>query len=208
MRHVALVAKGTSRGLLLNENPGPPREPAAGDLLFDFTGRALTTDLAGWRIDAPQPDGSNLKELVARLRLGPRQVVTSVALLPAGKPSPFAVPILAVAHEELGETVLGLYNATTGEQVRRLTGHVNRIHALAFSADGRLLASVGEDQLVCVWSLTELGGVLGAQGCTRAAWRCGEGKGLVLAQPRRGRPGSAPTARRWRNRASSKATRC
>lgn len=168
MRHVSLVAKGKARGLLLNEQPGlPGREPVDGDLIFDLTDRVLTGDGTGWRIDAPRPDGTDLKELLKKVRLGPRQTVTAAALLPAGKPSPFGSPILAVASEELGEVLIALYNATTGEQLRQLTGHVNRIHSLAFSADGRLLASVGEDQLTCVWSLTDLDGVLGRQGAIR-----------------------------------------
>ncbi len=49
-----------------------------------------------------------------------------------------------------------LYNAETGQQIRQYTGHTDPIRSLAFSSDGRLLASAADDQTVCVWSLTSL----------------------------------------------------
>jgi WD40 repeat protein len=174
--------------------PGrPPRAPAAGDMIFDIGGRKLIpfNPEDGWRLDAPEPTGWQMEKPMAkivapsmdgkpavvewsiaiqldgretrRIVVG-RQLPKAYALLAPVRPSPFRVPILAVASGEFGETLLVLYNAATGEAIRRLTGHVNQITSLAFSADGKFLVSAGQDQTVCVWSLTDLGKVLGQQG--------------------------------------------
>jgi WD40 repeat protein len=78
--------------------------------------------------------------------------------------APYQIPILAVATHEDGEPYLTLYNAASGEAVRRLAGHVERVHALAFAPGGRVLASVSEDQTVSVWSLADLDQILGRRG--------------------------------------------
>src|SRR5439155_903266 len=80
---------------------------------------------------------------------------------------PHRVPLLAVASLELGQALLAVYDARTGEHVRQLTGHVNRIHALAFAGDGRLLVSAADDQMVCLWSLTDIENILGRKAMLR-----------------------------------------
>ena len=57
LRYVAFATKGDNHGLVLNESAeaqrgAPPRAPAAGDLLFDFTQRKLEGDTTGWRSTA------------------------------------------------------------------------------------------------------------------------------------------------------------
>ncbi|MFL5246146.1 MAG: WD40 repeat domain-containing protein [Gemmataceae bacterium] len=160
---VALVNNGKDRGLLLSSHGIPKRgQPNRDDLIFDITKRKLSSDSKGWDVGAGQRGEEEAREKVKRLDLQAKQIVTAQALL-AAQP-PFNVPILAVAVDELGETQLRLYNATTLEQFRRFTGHVNSVRSLSFSSDGKLLASAGDDQTICLWSLTDLDEVVGRQG--------------------------------------------
>ncbi len=163
MRSVAFVKNGKERGLLLNEKAAGP-----GGLVYDFAKRTLTDNLRGWQTDAPPPVGADLKQSVKKLGLkaAPEQIVA--AFLPAG--TLLKVPVLAVAVNDNVETRLGLYNAASGEQLRQLSGHVNAILALAFSGDGKLLASASEDQTVNVWSLSDLGKTLGQEGQLRGVY--------------------------------------
>src|SRR5205807_6911321 len=144
-------------------------------LIFDFSKQPLTEDTrdwkpaapaaAGWRVRVSAADGRAVlsifqgQDLVREIKLAKGLAVTDYALLPPRPP--LDVPVLAVASHDLGQPMLQLYNAKTGEQIRQLTGHMDPISCLGFSADGRLLASVAEDQTVCVWSLTNLDQVLG-----------------------------------------------
>src|SRR5262249_26974076 len=87
--------------------------------------------------------------------------ITASALLPPKPVSPFSVPILAIAYlDDHLQPWLGLYNAASGEQIRRLAGHLDAIRSLAFSADGKLLASAAARQAGSVWSLSDLERVL------------------------------------------------
>ena len=79
-------------------------------------------------------------------------------------PSPQQPTLLAVASHFLGQPLLSVYRLDTGDRVRQLTGHTERIRSLSFAADGRLLISTGDDQTVCVWSLTDLDAVLDKHG--------------------------------------------
>src|SRR5207302_9868147 len=119
-------------------------------------------DRTAWKPDTPAGNGWRAEQaaedkrpvvavfqgdrLLQKVRLKATQVLTDFALLPPHPP--VTDPILAIASHEGGQPVLSLYNAATGEQVRNLTGHQGPIYCLAFSADGRFLVSVAEDQSV------------------------------------------------------------
>src|SRR5262249_20368342 len=99
---------------------------------------------------------------VGRVVLDDRQRVTALALLPPA--AGHEVPILAVASGDEGPPTLRLYQAARGDLFRELAGHTDPIRSLAFSSDGRFLVSAGEDQTICVWSLTNLDKILKRHG--------------------------------------------
>ncbi len=72
--------------------------------------------------------------------------------------------LLAVAFNRIGEPVLNIYNAQTGERVRRLIAHSALIRGLSFEQDGQLLASVADDRTTRVWSLKDLTETIGKLG--------------------------------------------
>lgn len=68
--------------------------------------------------------------------------VTKAALSPDGT-------LLATAGTS--DYDVRLWDSETGELVKTFTGHANAVNAIAFSADGRLLATGGDDQTARVW---------------------------------------------------------
>ena len=80
------------------------------------------------------------------------------------------------SNAQAGEAWLwDLHAADPAEsQPVRLAGHSGAIRGLASSADGRCLATVGEDGLACVWDLT-------AEDCAASAIRLHGHSGAVLA---------------------------
>ena len=47
-----------------------------------------------------------------------------------------------------------LWHAATGKEIRRLSGHTGDVTALAFSSDGKLLASGSADTTVLIWNVS------------------------------------------------------
>ena len=181
--HVAFARKGNAQGLILG--PDPRRQPGElpgileeRDLIFDLTQRSFVADRIEWKPDALAAAGwrtqvqiesvprERLIHWTARLfsqdaphgsgvRLENIRAVTDYALRPPD--ALIKVPLLAVSHlDRIGQPVLALYQAETGETLRHLTGHLGAIRGLAFSGDGRMLISSGEDRITCVWSLTSV----------------------------------------------------
>jgi WD40 repeat protein len=102
---------------------------------------------------------------------GTQEFVTAVALT---RQAGSQLEIAVVATHVQGEPSLNLYDAVTGNCLRRLNGHDARISALAFSADGRMLLSTAEDGTVRCWILKDL--------VTAVAGRIGRLDGILLQE--------------------------
>ena len=210
MRSVAFVQrnKGQDLGLVLNDAAKPVRgRPAPvtqSSLVFDFSGRSLSASAKqqAWHVVDAALDGWRVKEVKQRaagktiwgvvdwegpkvtgrvqVKLAATEQVTDYALLP---PSPFVpVPLLAIAswRADISEAKLCLYKARTGEQIRQFSGHTEPISCLAASPDGKLLASTAGDQTICLWTVTDIGQVLGEQGVLPGVFVQTDGKSLVI----------------------------
>jgi RNA polymerase sigma factor (sigma-70 family) len=49
------------------------------------------------------------------------------------------------------DRAIRFWEASTGKQVRQLTGHAGAVYSLALSPDGKVLASVGDDENIRLW---------------------------------------------------------
>jgi WD40 repeat protein len=201
-------------GLLLGIAPPDANGPGAErSLVFDFAGRKVLTDrqeqeawhplqlAPGWAAEDATPPGQAAPRVFAwrgggqagrvTVPLQPGEEVSAFTLAPPGRGGA-PVPVLAVAayNRFTAEPRLVLYNALTGEQFRQLFGHAARIHSLAATPDGKLLASAAEDQLVCLWGLTDLDTILHKHGTLEGVlFRQGEDGAVVQAVDPRGPAG-------------------
>jgi WD40 repeat protein len=172
VREVGFVRnKDKVQGLLLREDRGDGKPGE--EWVLDGAAHSLQQGRDGWADDAPDigtwsvTPGADFSFIVSQ---GKQEVgvvhmkagndpkinpfIKAYRLLPPSKPLNKA--LLAVAYIEQGVSYLELFDVAADHRVRALTGHVGAVRYLAFSGDGRFLASAGDDHTVAVWSLTDL----------------------------------------------------
>ena len=152
---------------------GPTDAAPRGGVVFDPAAKKVTGDDKG-QIDGPPGGGAvawteSMTDDVVTLGVAAAPQVrftllkgerpTAVALLPAAPAWDKQLKaVLAVAHHDPRAAValVTLFDATDGRRLMQLNGPALRVEGLAFSGSRPLLAAVGADRVVSVWSLRNL----------------------------------------------------
>lgn len=204
MRFASFAQRDQQLGVVVGTAPAgsPPRawQPAS-DQVFDLKQRRVSNvqgwqdfnaDQAGWSV-VPAVANERLQLEVGRQGQPPKTIVldkgdvlTSWSVCPPTALSKDPLLVVGLLHDS--EAQLLLYSAASGELLRQLSGHFDRIDSLRFSRDGKLLASAAMDNTVSVWWLADLAESLQANGALRElAVEPNEQGQLVVKQDRPGR---------------------
>ncbi len=148
---------------------GAGTDAPRGDTVLDLATRAATPAAAALVPDVaplnPRYDRDKDEWTLAvggqdrKVTLREYEVPTAAALLPAAPAWDKTLgPVLAVAHYHKTALVslVTLFDATDGRRLLQLGGPTLRVNGLAFSGSRPLLAAVGADRTVAVWSLKAL----------------------------------------------------
>jgi WD domain, G-beta repeat len=128
--------------------------PAITAIAYHSEGKSLAVGLPG-EVRLLDPDKP---ELVSKAPIVTGQI-TALAFAPGGR-------WLAVAHGEIGKTgevqLFRMSRAGRAEATEpvAIAGHKDSIYALAFSPDGKTLATAGYDRLIHLWDIPENGKVV------------------------------------------------
>jgi len=188
---VAFAKRGENTGLVLNAKPrsaAGQNALQANDQVFDITARSLSAETQGWKIVTPDRGGweavpverdagpglefqlngvrQRTLDLQADKEFDGVRVLDAWAVCQATDHCP--APVAAVATETSGLPQLSLYDMQSGQELRRFSGHVESIADMAFSEDGRLLATTSHDHTISVWWLADIADtLLGKHGLIR-----------------------------------------
>ena len=148
--------------------------------VFSFETNELSDNTENWNDDSADTDNVSLKPINSPKSATDDIIVQAKSTgidtrikIPSGHQPTAATgfkgndqtpTMLAIATQTKGQPLLQLFHGKTGDCIRQLTGHTDRIRALSFSGDGKMLVSTASDQRICVWDLTDLDKIIGRHG--------------------------------------------